>query len=85
MGWTQGIIVDGITSGWQLATGRALQGSVLGPVLFNVFISDLDTEVKCILTKFADSTNLGGAVNSLSRREALQSALDSSLPSQDIQ
>lgn len=35
--------------------------SVLDPVLFNIFIGDLDTESKCILIKFADDAELGGA------------------------
>lgn len=63
----------------------ALQGSILGLVLFNDFISDLDTDVKCILIKFADNANLGGAIKSFSRREVLHRDLDISLLSQDIQ
>ena len=47
------------------------QKSVLGLVLFNIFVGNVDSEIKCTLSKFADNIKLSGAVDMLVGRDAI--------------
>jgi len=55
---TQSVCINGIVSVWKLVLSGIPQGSVLGPLLFLIFINDLDLNIHNVLLKFADDTKI---------------------------
>ena len=57
-------IVNGCRSNVQRVTSGVPQGSVLGPVLFLVYVNDMLNEIHNIIKLFADDTKLCSTQNS---------------------
>ena len=76
-GRRQRVVVDGATSNWVPVTSGVPQGSLLGPVLFVIFINDLPDILpdETLAALYADDTKLYKSITSVGDCESLQQAL----------
>ena len=75
VGRKQKVIINGAHSSWAEVTSGIPQGSVLGPLLFVMFINDMPSVVTNTCKLFADDAKLYGSVKSKENIQSLQSDL----------
>ena len=76
IGRRQRVVVDGEVSNWKPVLSGVPQGSVLGPILFLIYINDLDDDITSKVLKFADDTKVFRKIKSDADRQHLQDDLN---------
>ena len=72
----QRVVLRGVSSNWQPVTRDIPQCSVLGALLFPIYIYDIDEGMKGQIIKFADDTKLYRATRNEQDADALQKDID---------
>ena len=72
----QSVVVDRWVSSWKSVLSGVPQGSVLGPILFLVYINDLEQGVTGKLLTFPDDTKLFRKTKEIRDKKKLQDGID---------
>ena len=73
---SQQVQVKGSLSDWAMVKSGVPQGSVLGPVLFLIYVNDIDEKVTCNISKFADDTKIYASVPDREAARVMQNDLN---------
>ena len=76
-GREQRVVINGAESKWIRVPSGVPQGSVLGLVIFLIFINDIDDAVDTTIKKFANDTKLYEWVQTEEQVRLMPSSLDS--------
>ena len=74
----QRVSINGRNSEWRNVTSGIPQGSVLGPILFLIYINDLPSVVRCLIKLFADDAKLYQIIRRNQDRVELQGDISNS-------
>ena len=72
----QRVVINGKASNWRDVLSGVPQGSVLGPILFIIYVNDIDVGLTCKISKFADDTKITSRVTTSAEKLELQSNLN---------
>uniref|UniRef100_A0A8C5MJL4 Reverse transcriptase domain-containing protein n=1 Tax=Leptobrachium leishanense TaxID=445787 RepID=A0A8C5MJL4_9ANUR len=72
----QSVVINGTFSRWTPVVSGVPQGSVIGLILFNLFINELEIVIESHVSVFADDTNLGKVIQCEQDVTSLQRDLD---------
>ena len=74
----QRVMVNAISSEWRNITSGIPQGTVLGPILFLIFINDMPKVIQCLVKLFADDAKLYQIIKCSQDRDELQGDIGNS-------
>ncbi len=74
-GREQRVVINGKASEWRPVVSGVPQGSVIAPILFTIYINDIDVNVCSEILKFADDTKLFRRIASVIDAVCLQEDL----------
>ena len=75
-GRQQRVVLNGCKSHWKSVISGVPQGSVLGPLLFIIYVNTIDDDIDSRVLKFADDIKVFRVISDVQDQDAFQSDLD---------